>query len=157
MNNICSFTGHRDLPQNKINNIIAAIEQAIEQAVKDGYKHFISGGARGVDIIAARLVTEQIDFDSSITLELCLPYPDFINNYDYAYLRPYCSKITYVSSCYHISTFYKRDKVMVDNSDRIICVFDNTPKGGTYNTMQYALNKDIEMILIDINNIPEDI
>jgi len=139
---ICSFTGHRNLPNNKIKNIYLRIEQEVNKAISDGYSHFISGGARGTDIIAARIVTEKIDFDENISLTL---------NF-----QPYCKEIIYIEEEYNIGNFLKRDKEMVNKSNRIICIYDNREKGGTYQTIKYAAKKCIETIIININDIPED-
>lgn len=153
---ICSFTGHRNLPNNKIKNIYLRIEQEVNKAISDGYSHFISGGARGTDIIAARIVTEKIDFDENISLTLMLPHKGFINNYDFAYFQPYCKEIIYIEEEYNIGNFLKRDKEMVNKSNRIICIYDNREKGGTYQTIKYAAKKCIETIIINIDDIPED-
>lgn len=45
----CCVTGHRDLPQNEINKIKAALEHEIDAAVTDGFTCFMSGFADGVD------------------------------------------------------------------------------------------------------------
>ena len=45
----CCVTGHRDLPQNEINKIKAALEHEIDAAVTDGCTCFMSGFADGVD------------------------------------------------------------------------------------------------------------
>ena len=41
----CCVTGHRDLPQNEINKIKAALEHEIDAAVTDGFTCFMSGFA----------------------------------------------------------------------------------------------------------------
>lgn len=156
MNKTCSFTGHRQLPINKINNITQALSLAIDTAIDNGCTHFISGGARGTDILSARLVTEKIDCNESISLSLYLPHENFTNEYDMAYFRPYCNKITYISPNYNISNYIIRDKKMVEASDMIICLYDGRESGGTYQTIKFAKQKNIEILIIDINNIPED-
>ena len=39
----CCVTGHRDLPQNEINKVKAALEHEIDAAVTDGFTCFMSG------------------------------------------------------------------------------------------------------------------
>ena len=41
----CCVTGHRDLPQNEINKIKAALEHEIDAAVTDGFTCFMSSFA----------------------------------------------------------------------------------------------------------------
>ena len=55
----CCVTGHRDLPQNEINKIKAALEHEIDAAVTDGFTCFMSGFADGVDQYFAELVLER--------------------------------------------------------------------------------------------------
>lgn len=153
----CAFTGHRDLPENKINNIKIRLEQEIDKAIAEGYNHFISGGASGIDIIAARIVTEKIDFDENIKLSLILPFENFMNFYDLCYLQPYCHKISYIHKDYCISAYYDRDKKMVEMADMLIGYYDNRGKGGTYATIKYAEKKGIETKIIYDNDIPEDL
>ena len=45
----CCVTGHRDLPQNEINKIKAALEHEIDAAVTDLFTCFMSSFADGVD------------------------------------------------------------------------------------------------------------
>ncbi len=153
----CAFTGHRDLPKNKIKNIKIKLEQEIDKAISEGYKHFISGGAPGIDVMAARIVTEKIDFDESISLSLILPFENFMNKYDYCYLQPYCFTISYIHKNYCISAYYDRDKKMIDKTDLLIAYYDNREKGGTYATINYANKKGIKTKIIYENDIPEDL
>ena len=44
----CCVTGHRDLPQNEINKIKAALEHEIDAAVTDGFKMCIRDRIFGV-------------------------------------------------------------------------------------------------------------
>lgn len=156
MNRVCAFTGHRNLPQNKLKNIIIKLNEEIDKALYKNCHHFISGGAAGIDVIAARIVTEKIDYDKSITLSLMLPYKDFINKYDFSYLQPYCKNISYTMESYHISAYTKRDEEIVDKADMLIAFYDGREKGGTYYTIKYAEKKGIEVVLVNINDIPED-
>lgn len=41
----CCVTGHRDLPQNQINYVKAALLREIEKSVADGFTCFMSGVA----------------------------------------------------------------------------------------------------------------
>ena len=59
-NKTCCFTGHR--PEKLSVNtefVKEQLKKAIKGAIADGYKIFISGMARGVDIWAAELVLEE--------------------------------------------------------------------------------------------------
>lgn len=66
----CCVTGHRDLPQNEINKIKAALEHEIDAAVTDGFTCFMSGFADGVDQYFAELVLERKQTKRVFTYEL---------------------------------------------------------------------------------------
>ena len=70
----CCVTGHRDLPQNEINKIKAALEHEIDAAVTDGFTCFMSGFADGVDQYFAELVLERKQTTPALELIAVIPY-----------------------------------------------------------------------------------
>ena len=60
----------------------------------------------------------------------------------------------YTRGCYQ-----QRNKYLVDNSSRLIAVFNGDYKSGTGKTIQYALKKNIEVIIVHTsdNNLPIEI
>lgn len=75
----CCFTGYRPekLPYlrdeksadyQKLQQLLAA---AVSDAIEDGYNYFISGFARGIDLMAAEIVVSRSD--PSIILEAAIP------------------------------------------------------------------------------------
>ena len=44
----------------------------------------------------------------------------------------------------------RRNRYMVDRSSLLIAVYDGTPKGGTMNTLAYALRQGVETIILDV-------
>ena len=70
----CCVTGHRDLPQNEINKIKAALEHEIDAAVTDGFTCFMSGFADGVDQYFAELVLERKQTNPVLELIAVIPY-----------------------------------------------------------------------------------
>ena len=70
----CCVTGHRDLPQNEINKIKAALEHEIDAAVTDGFTCFMSGFADGVDQYFAELVLERKQTNPALELIAVIPY-----------------------------------------------------------------------------------
>lgn len=156
MSLVCAFTGHREIPNDKILNIRQKLNYEIDKAIAMGCKHFICGGAPGFDTMAARIVTEKIDYDNSITLSLILPYRGFVSMYEMAYLMPYCSNITYVAEEYHISNFYKRNRAMVNRANMVIAYYDYSKKGGTAYTVDYARSKNIPVVEITPYSFPSN-
>lgn len=54
----CCITGHRTIPKEKVDYVKGEIQKEVLQAVEDGYTHFISGFAQGVDLLFAAIVAE---------------------------------------------------------------------------------------------------
>ncbi len=52
----CCFTGHRNLPTEAIEQITIRLNNAVENLINEGVTHFLCGGARGFDLIAAALI-----------------------------------------------------------------------------------------------------
>ena len=51
--------------------------------------------------------------------------------------------------------FIKRDHWMVDNSQKLVCIWNGDEHGGTWQTMKYAMSVGREMIRIDPRDIKE--
>lgn len=74
MNNTCCFTGHRNLPAKKIEKIILNLDREIENLIAKGVTDFISGGAIGLDQIAASLILAKKEMgNANIRLIFALP------------------------------------------------------------------------------------
>ena len=52
----CCVTGHRDIPEEKVDRIHSLLRREILAAIQDGYTHFISGFAFGADLLFADIV-----------------------------------------------------------------------------------------------------
>lgn len=136
----CCVTGHREIPEDKKAYVIAELEKEIRAAVADGYTRFISGFAEGTDLIFAALVIELKAQGYPLVLEAALPYRGRLNsdNQDFQKILSLCDRIKVLSekssrSCYHI-----RNRYMVDESSRVIAVYDSRDDGGTAYTINYA-------------------
>ena len=71
---VCCVTGHRNLPQNQVNYVKAALLREIEKAVADGFTCFMSGFAEGVDQYFVEMVMEKQKDDPSLELIAVIPY-----------------------------------------------------------------------------------
>lgn len=157
----CAFTGKR--PQNlpwKFNEedercklIKEKTKIEIENAVKKGYKNFITGMALGFDTYVAEILLE-LKQQYELKLICVIPcktqdtlwsqkdkkrYHDILSKADYIH----CISETYTSWC-----MQKRNEYMVDNSSLLIALFDGK-SGGTKNTIDYATNNGVETIVIN--------
>ena len=75
------FSGHRELPKNRLANIADKLKMKIEALIKSGYYCFESGGALGFDILAALTVLELKQQYPQIKLILVLPCKNQTRNW----------------------------------------------------------------------------
>lgn len=150
-NKYCCFTGHRP---NKLyadkDEIIKRLDSEIESAIQKGFNSFISGMAPGVDVWAAqRVISFKSKYD--VNLVCAMPFPRFCEK---RVDSTVCSKILSnadiienISSHYYPSVFQVRNEWMVDRSGLVIAAYNGT-KGGTKNTVAYAVRKNVRVINI---------
>ena len=149
-NKTCCITGHREIPDHQLEYVKREIEKQVLQAVDDGYTHFISGFAQGVDLMFAAIVAELKKENRSLTLEAAIPYEKRLKSKDQTLqkLLTVCDHVTVLCERYTVQCFFIRNRYMVDESSRILVVNDGRKKGGTFYTIQYAQkeNKEIQEI-----------
>ena len=70
------FTGHRSLPDNKLNQLSETLKTTICEAYDKGYRCFCSGGAVGFDLLAAEAVLSLKGKYNDMKLILVIPCPE---------------------------------------------------------------------------------
>ena len=158
----CCFSGHRpdrfpwgtDEKDEGCLRLKMMLQAEIEQAVLDGYTHFIAGGAPGVDTWAAEIIREmKQSVKKPVTLEIALPFAGYNGRAGRAGAdrqKMVCAsadKITVVSGLKSLPAYHARNRYMVDNSRRLIAVFDEQSgmRGGTFQTLRYARMRGLEI------------
>lgn len=160
--NTCCFTGHRpqtipylyndkSLDYIKLkNNLNKMINDNVQNY---GTQTFITGMALGIDVIAAKII---IDLKKSLSLRLVAAIP-FVNQYkrwnnesidNYFNILAKCDIIVLCNREYTNTCLLDRNKWMVDNSSRIIAVYNGSGIGGTAHCVNYALRmkKKVDII-----------
>ena len=150
----CCFTGHRPNGLKRPSWLIKMdLEKEIKKAINDGFTVFISGMAQGVDIWAAQIVLKLRDKGEPIKLICACPFEGFEDRWDRKWQQQYkeiliaADLVRYVCPGYSRSCFQLRNEWMVDHSARVIAVFNNVP-GGTFNTIEYAIKRQIPTTII---------
>ncbi len=147
----CCVAGHRKIDPSKIEYVKSELQREILSAIQDGCTHFLCGMAEGTDCYFASIVAE-LKGKYAITLEAVIPYRNRLNAKDKEFRRliKLCDTVTVHSDEYTKSCFINRNCYMVQNVQRLICVYDGRNKGGTLFTMRYAhtLGREIREILI---------
>lgn len=148
----CCFTGHR--PDGIIytpDDLDFELDTSIRQAYYDGYTTFITGMAKGFDIIAAEYVILLRQTGCPIRLVCAMPYPAFGTrgkdewSERSARLLKQADAVEYVCDHYHRGVFQQRNRWMVDRSSRAIAYYKGTD-GGTKYTVEYARKKNTPVI-----------
>ena len=119
------------------------LELEIKRAIDKGYTTFITGMAKGVDLIAAEIVLCLRKQDSRLKLICALPHPGFGRRWRNGWTERFqkvlvqadleqtiCPKSSY-------SAYQTRNQWMVRHSSLVIAVF-NGERGGTKNTLDFA-------------------
>lgn len=148
----CCVTGHRDIPSDKLDYVERELRRELAEAIADGYTHFLSGFAEGVDLLFAALVVEEKARHTELFLEAALPYAGRLKTKDKRFheLLRLCDRIKVESQTYAPSCYMERNRYMVNQSQRVIAVYDGREKGGTLFSMRYAhtLSRDVRVISI---------
>lgn len=159
----CCFTGHRPekLPWgfNEEDPRCAALKerlrQTVEQAYEDGFRHFITGMARGADQYFAQIVLELRDRRSGVTVEAAIPCEEQAVHWrerereQYFRLVEQCDLETLVQRHYDKGCMQRRNRYMVDRSARLIAAYDGM-LGGTMYTLHYAMQRGVEVVIVEL-------
>ena len=166
---ICCVTGHRPsgFPFSREDDSILffhyreILSRKIDDLIIGGCDHFITGMADGADIDFAELVLKKREERRDIMLEAALPYPysprkkttdDSVKKEK---ILLSCDMVHTVSPRYHKGCMMKRNQYMVDRAEIVLAVWNGEEKGGTWNTLKYAVSKGkiIKYIMLaDIKN-----
>lgn len=159
----CCFTGHRPqkLPWGYDENDLRCIKfksmlaDTVEAVYESGVTHFICGMALGCDMYCAEAVIELKRRVNDITLEAAVPYDGQDSAWNAANRKRYhdilmqCDSTVLISDTYTPYCMMKRNRYMVDSSSILIACYDGQ-NGGTKNTIDYAVKKDIEIIRLPL-------
>ncbi len=162
------FSGHRpekmpfnmNDPKNR-EAYLRLIYSRVDRAYQNGYRTFITGMARGFDILAAFAVIRyehSFPAKKDITLIGVSPFRNEIFNLkgrnliNYTSVRDSCDKMIYLCEDYHSSCFHVRNHFMIDHSSLLIssCILDS---GGTASTLRYAKQKGLMIDNIGIDDL----
>lgn len=154
-NSVCCFTGHRPekltIPEETLSLML---EQEIRNAIARKFTTFLTGMAKGTDIIAAEILLRLREQDTRLKLICALPYPNFGRRWGGNWMvrsqriLAEADEIRCICTSFSYAAYQKRNEWMVDHSSLVIAVF-NGEKGGTKNTLDYVRGENVPCILID--------
>jgi len=154
-----AITGHRP---DKLGNeydmrgpISRKIYQELDKIVTQiNPTRIISGMALGVDMIFANLaINKKIPFTAAIPfIGQESKWPEQSQKTYNKILSLACEKKIVSPGGYSSAKMQIRNKWMVDNCDILIAVWDGT-EGGTYNCLNYAVDRDKDIIRVNPKNL----
>ena len=162
----CCFTGHRPdkLPWGEREEdprclrLKGRLAQEVEEAYASGLRRFISGMARGCDLYFAEAVLALREYHGDVTLECARPCETQADSWPEAERARYraildqCDYETLVQHHYDRFCMMRRNRYMVDRSRRLIAVYNGAPKGGTCQTLLYAMKKGLDTVILDLED-----
>ena len=119
------------------------LRQEIEALIGRGYAHFLSGGAMGMDMLAAEAVLSLRERYPWILLEMVSPFDAQSARWDEAHRRRHAllfaraDIVTTTGHAYDRACMFRRNRYLVDNADLLLAAYDGQP-GGTAMTVAYA-------------------
>ena len=160
----CCFTGHRpgklpwgwDEDGPRCQDLKGSIARELDGLYRRGYRHFLSGMAQGCDLYFAEAVLALRQARPDVTLEGAVPFPGQADRWPpqdrlrWRAVLDACDVETVVQQRYDRFCMLRRDRYLVDRSGCILAVFDGSP-GGTRYTLNYAMNRQLEVLLLDLN------
>jgi len=160
------FSGHRpeklpnkgDLEAPETKMLLSILFNEIEESLKEGYKRFITGVAKGIDLWAAKYIIELKQSHPDIKLICAVPYEGYgkawkgLDKWDLNIIFEKADEIITVSPEYSKFCMKKRNEYMVDNSSKLIAVVSDY-RSGTGQTIRYAEKMGLSKKIINANEI----
>lgn len=145
-NQVCAFTGHRDMTSREMDEILPALTFAIEQLLEKGVTAFLVGGAIGFDTLAAIQLLNLRQIHPQIRLYLAIPcrgQDDRWNNTQkslYARIRRDADGEFILAEHYFRGCMQKRNAFMIEHSAHLIA-YVKRANGGSAQTLALALRR----------------
>lgn len=154
------FTGHRpeklllNTDNSQLEMLTHALKCEIDIAIFQGFDTFYTGMARGIDLIAAELVIAAREKHPQIKLMAAVPHKHQAARWRastrerYEHILKQCNAVLVLSPNYHAGCLQERNIFMVENSERVVAVY-NGSAGGTQNTIEYAESLGKEIVVLN--------
>lgn len=149
----CCFVGPRTLPPGIIERITVRLNEEMEALIRQGVTHYLSGGARGFDLVAAALVVAKREMGSDLHLHFILPYRE----YDALWperekklshdLLSEADTVQYIKDSFRVGCVRNHSRYLVGHSE--YCIY--APAGGGRDISQavrYAGRQGVRLISV---------
>ena len=147
-----AFTGHRNINNDSIASVREELTHILSVQYNNGYHTFITGGARGFDLLAAEAVLSLQERYSDIQLLCAVPYAGHHNYFTDEDKRRYmdiADKATsniILSAYYYKDCFLHRNDYMLAHCSLLIAYYGQSFRSGTGYTVRRAEANNIPII-----------
>ena len=157
----CAFTGYRpskmpwgyDESDARCAEFRFRLREALEYLIGQGYTDFLSGGALGFDLMAARIVLSLREKYPWVRLVMVIPFDGQADKWSreqrgrWLEIIEASDKVIHISHSYDKGVFFRRNHYMVDHADLLLAAYDGQP-GGTAGTIAYAKRHGVRVTRI---------
>lgn len=150
---VCCFSGHRYLPQSTAEKIVVRLNTEVDSLIRQGVTHFLSGGARGFDQIAAALILSKKDMGYAVSLDFVLPcknqdalWPERERKLYHGLLAE-ADSVYYIADSFEPGCMKRRNYYMVEHAGYCIYAMLHD-RSGTWQTVQYARQRGLRLISV---------
>ncbi len=130
------------------------LEAEIERAIAGGFTTYITGMAKGVDLVAAEIVLRLRARDRRLKLICALPHPGFGLHWGGGWTERFQRVLAQADLARTIcpgfsrAAYQARNGWMVRHAGLVIAVFHGA-RGGTKNTLDFAAKNGVPCVVID--------
>ena len=154
MKKTCFFTGHRILRID--DKLIKMTKDTLISLIKDGVTDFYAGGALGFDMLCENTVLEIKESNPNVKLHMVLPcglYQQCKNwleaeKGENQRICRMADSVEILSELYYDGCMKKRNARIVELGDICVCYWDGRKMGGTFQTVNMAKKKGVQIINI---------
>lgn len=141
---VVALTGHQYQRLASKESYVIKWMKRILEVIGEGQTDFVAicGGAAGSDELFGKVCA-----DKKIPFKLYLPIEDYRGK-ELNYLKSKCQAMVVMADEWEKGLDTKRDKMMVDDCDILLAVWDGIPAGGTYQTIRYAAKQGKPVIFM---------
>ena len=146
----CCFTDHRGIPAEMEQYLTGRITDGINYLYSHNVRTFLTGGAVGFDVLAAKAVLKCRESRSDIRLIVVMPCQDQTRGWSqrdidvHELINRLADGVICLSENYYKGCMHQRNRVLVDNSSTCICYLTQA-NGGTAYTVDYAQGKGLSV------------
>ena len=159
----CAFTGHRphklpwgyDEADSRCVALKAALKERIIRLAEAGITNYYSGGAEGIDCIAAEIVLELRKKNPALRVHCILPYEGQADKWSnsaqerYRLILKQADSVEYMGREYYDGCMIDRNHRLVEAAGMLLAVYNGVRRSGTGATVNYARRLGREIIVVD--------